>query len=84
MNAPLKKQPDWRKECLLAANQQLENQYLHYPSACLALQISRNYRLLLTQNDQPTTKQNWQSLSKQWWQMYCDHRSGDKRPIVNS
>ncbi len=73
MNAPLKN-PDWRKDCLLAANQQLEEDYQHNPSACLALQISRNYRLLLTQFDQPSIKERWQTLSIRWWQVYCQLR----------
>lgn len=83
MNAPLKR-PDWRKECLLAANQQLERQYQQKPSACLALQISRNYRLLLTQYDQPPIKQRWQSLSKRWWQTYCQLRQTPVQSIVFS
>lgn len=82
MNAPLPKQPDWRQACLLSANQQLEHQFQQQPSPCLALQISRNYRLLLTQYDQPAVKQRWQSLSKQWWQTYCQLRQITFQPLV--
>jgi len=81
MNALLPN-PDWRKECLLAANQQLEQQYQQHPSPCLALQISRNYRLLLTQYDQPPIKQRWQLLSKSWWQCYCRLRHGHVQSTV--
>lgn len=68
------KQPDWHRDCLLAANQQLVKSYQRHPSACVALQISRNYRLLLTQSEQPDIKQLWQLLSKRWWDMYCRQR----------
>lgn len=84
MNLPLKNQPDWRKDCLLAANQQLEYQYQQQPSPCLALQISRNYRLLLTQYDQPVIKQRWQVLSKHWWQRYCQFRQTTIQPLISS
>jgi hypothetical protein len=73
MNAPLK-QDNWQMELLLAANRQLESQYRQHPSGCLALQISRNYRLLLTHQEQPQIKQHWQSLSRMWWRLYCEER----------
>jgi len=79
MKATLKN-PDWQKDCLLAANQQLEEDYQRTPSACLALQISRNYRLLLTQFDQPSIKQRWQTLSVRWWEVYCQLRHISAKP----
>ncbi|GEM_PF-894529 len=71
MTARLHRRPDWRRECLIAANRQLEKNYQSQPSACVALQISRNYRLLLTHYDQPDIKQLWQHLSQHWWACYC-------------
>lgn len=71
MKVSLPRQPEWHRECLLAANRQLEKSYQSNPSACVALQISRNYRLLLTHSDQPDIKQLWQQLSKRWWSRYC-------------
>lgn len=68
------KQPDWQRECLLAANRQLVKCYQRQPSACVALLISRNYRLLLTQSERPDIKQLWQQLSKSWWERYCRQR----------
>jgi len=66
--------PEWQQECLLAANHQLEKSYQQKPSACLALLISRNYRLLLTQSERSDSKRRWQQLSKRWWQNYCRQR----------
>lgn len=67
-------QSDWRRESLIAANKQLEKIYRLQPSACVALLISRNYRLLVTQYEQPDIKHIWQQLSKRWWGLYCRHR----------
>lgn len=67
-------QPEWQRDCLLAANRQLEQRYQQKPSACLALLISRNYRLLITQSERPDLKLLWQQLSKRWWQHYCRQR----------
>jgi len=67
-------QPEWRRECLLTANRQLEIIYQRKPTPCLALQISRNYRLLLVHYEQPDIKQLWQKLSKRWWDKYCHQR----------
>jgi hypothetical protein len=67
-------QPEWRRECLLSANRQLEKVYQRKPTPCVALQISRNYRLLLVHYEQPDIKQMWQMLSKRWWEIYCRHR----------
>jgi hypothetical protein len=78
---PTFKNPDWQKDCLLAANQQLEADYQRAPSACLALQISRNYRLLLTQFDQPSMKARWQALSISWWEAYCQLRQVSAQPL---
>ncbi|MEC9313243.1 MAG: hypothetical protein VYB22_00035 [Pseudomonadota bacterium] len=74
MTARLHRRPDWHRECLVAANRQLEKSYQSNPSACVALQISRNYRLLLTHYDQPDIKELWQHLSQRWWAMYCRHK----------
>ncbi len=67
-------QADWQQQSLLAANQQLVKRYQHQPSACLALLISRNYRLLLTQSERSDIKQLWQNLSQRWWELYCRQR----------
>jgi hypothetical protein len=67
-------QTDWQQQSLLAANQQLVKHYQNQPSACLALLISRNYRLLLTQSERPDIKQIWQQMSQRWWEMYCRQR----------
>jgi hypothetical protein len=74
MSARLHRRPDWHRECLIAANRQLEKNYQRQPSACVALQISRNYRLLLTHYDQPDIKLLWQQLSQRWWSLYCRQR----------
>lgn len=74
MNAPLR-QSDWQAELLLAANSHLIRQYQQAPSACLALQISRNYRLLITQNEAITVKRACKALSQQWWRRYCQYDS---------
>ncbi|GAB4299386.1 MAG: hypothetical protein Kow0083_11640 [Methylophaga sp.] len=71
MSNSVKNQSAWQRECLLAANRQLEKIYRGRPSACIALQISRNYRLLLTHYEQPDIKRLWQLLSKRWWSLYC-------------
>lgn len=73
MNMPLRR-PDWRRDCLLAANHELIAHYQQSPSACLALQISRNYRLLLTQDDRLSLKDIWRSYSKNWFGVYCKHK----------
>lgn len=67
-------QPDWRRECLITANRQLEKVYQRKPTPCVALQISRNYRLLLVHYEQPDIKRVWQLLSKRWWDIYCRQR----------
>lgn len=66
--------PKWQQETLLAANQQLVKSYQRQPSACTALLISRNYRLLLTQSDRSDIKPVWQQLAKHWWERYCRQR----------
>lgn len=76
-------QPNWQRECLLAANRQLEKIYQQQPNACTALMISRNYRLLLTQSEQPDIKQLWISLSKRWWSLYCRLRQLPELPMSN-
>ncbi|MTI63350.1 hypothetical protein [Methylophaga sp.] len=89
MTARLHRRPDWRRECLIAANRQLEKNYEREPSACVALQLSRNYRLLLTHYDQPDIKQLWQQLSQRWWSLYCrqrqlpEHALRDLSAVIN-
>lgn len=78
-----RQQPNWQQECLLAANQALEKHYQQQPRACIALSISRNYRLLLTQSDQPDIKKSWLSLSMRWWRAYCQLRQLPDVPISN-
>lgn len=77
MNAPLR-QSDWKSELLLAANCHLIRQYQQAPSACLALQISRNYRLLITQHEAINVKQGCKALSRLWWHRYCEYRTAQK------
>ncbi len=76
-------QAEWRRDCLLAANRHLETQFQQKPAACLALQISRNYRLLLTHYDQPDIKQLWQLLSKRWWLLYCRERDLPSKALMD-
>ena len=71
MNAPLQR-PNWQRDLLQAAIQQLQVHYRHTPSACIALHISRNYRLLLTHHEQPQIKDLWRVRSRYWWQLYCE------------
>ena len=63
MNMPLSR-PEWQRDCLLVAIKELVAYYQLSPSACLALQISRNYRLLITQDDRLSIKTLWQSMRK--------------------
>lgn len=81
MTEDLQRQPEWRRECLHAATRQLEQIYQARPSACVALQISRNYRLLLTHYDQHDIKQLWQQLSKRWWALYCRQKQVPVRAL---
>lgn len=82
MNAP-RRQPNWQRELLQAAIVQLEAQYQRTTSACLALQISRNYRLLLTHQEAPNIKQAWRQRSRYWWQLYC-HQQQIKNVAVST
>lgn len=68
-------QPEsWCEGLLLSANQELENRYRQQASPCLALLIARNYRLLLTHNDNPLKKQLWRALADRWMLSYQLHR----------
>ena len=78
MNMPLSR-PEWQRDCLLVAIKELVAYYQLSPSACLALQISRNYRLLITQDDGLSIKTLWQSYAKSWWDVYCRHRNLKQR-----
>jgi len=64
----------WCEAVILAANEQLEAIYRQHANACLALQIARNYRLLLTHNEHPLKKQHWRALSQRWLLSYQLHR----------
>ncbi|AFJ02747.1 hypothetical protein Q7C_1598 [Methylophaga frappieri] len=57
-----------------AAITELETRYRQQASACLALQISRNYRLLTEMDAHPLKQRLWQSLSRRWWLSYQLHR----------
>jgi|TARA_R100001244_G_scaffold18562_3_gene19405 hypothetical protein len=70
----------WCEAVILAANEQLELMYRQHASACIALQISRNYRLLLTHNEHPLKKQHWRALSQRWLLSYQLHR-GQQRGL---
>ncbi len=72
MNNP--QQDSWAAQLLLSANAHLENHYRQQASACLALQIARNYRLLTEQDEHPLKQQLWQSLARRWWLSYQLHR----------
>lgn len=67
-------QPEsWCEGLLLSANEELEQRYREQASACLALLISRNYRLLLTHNEHPLKKQLWRALAERWMLSYQLH-----------
>ena len=69
-------QENWAAQLLLSANAQLESHYRQQASACLALQIARNDRLLTEQDEHPLKQQLWQSLARRWWlsyQLHCGH-----------
>lgn len=59
-------QPHWATECLLAANSALEVRFRQQASACVALQLARNYRLLAMQEDNPLKQTLWLSLHARW------------------
>ncbi len=67
-------QENWAAQLLLSANAHLESHYRQQASACLALQIARNYRLLTEQDAHPLKQQLWQSLARRWWLSYQLHR----------
>lgn len=67
-------QENWTAQLLMTANAQLESHYRQQASACLALQIARNYRLLTEQDEHPLKQQLWQSLARRWWLSYQLHR----------
>lgn len=60
---------------LLSANQQLEHMYCQRHDPCLALHISRNYHLLLAQNESSNEQAMWHEKAKLWWDVYCSKRS---------
>lgn len=59
---------------LLSANQQLEHMYCQQHDACLALHLSRNYHLLLAQNESSNEQAMWYEKAKLWWDVYCSQR----------
>ncbi len=69
MNAPLKSKTVAQR-LLIAANQQLESVFLRTPDPCIALLISRNYHLLMQEQDHLTARLNWMQDAKYWWQKY--------------
>lgn len=61
---------NWANECLMAANNALEVRFRQQASACVALQLARNYRLLAAQDENPLKQTLWRSLYKRWMLSY--------------
>ena len=64
---------NWTAKLLLSANALLESRYQQEASACLAMQIARNYRLLNKYDEHPLKQQLWQLRAKRWWLRYKLH-----------
>lgn len=64
---------------LLAANETLENVYFDRADPCVALLVSRNYRLLVDCPAPQTFKLAWIQQSKYWWQQYLKGTTGKVR-----
>ena len=62
---------------LLSANQQLEMMYCQLHDPCLALHISRNYNLLLAQNESSNEQAVWHEKARLWWEVYWSKRSNN-------
>ncbi|MCC5797143.1 MAG: hypothetical protein JJU48_07430 [Methylophaga sp.] len=73
---------DGNEALILSATQHLEALYRQHASPCLALQIARNYRLLLTQDEHPLKKQYWRALSQRWLLSYQCHRGRQSRWVT--
>lgn len=67
-------------ELLVSANNQLEQLYGQQHDPCLALHISRNYRLLQEQNSNSKHQKLWQEKAKLWWKLYRIRRL-NKMPV---
>jgi hypothetical protein len=63
---------------VLAANQQLEAVFQRKADACVALLISRNYRLLVQHQSPMTEHLNWMQKAKYWWQQYLNLTTGKR------
>ena len=63
---------------LLAANEELESVYLTEEKACIALALSRNYRLLAQTKATLPQRYSWVNKTKYWWQEYLKHCTGQK------
>jgi hypothetical protein len=75
MNASLNRN-QVEKRLLLAANEELEMVYAQKRDPCIALLISRNYRLLTQQPDAPELRIAWMQDAKYWWQEYLKKSTG--------
>lgn len=64
-------------DLLLSANNQLEQLYSQLHEPCLALHISRNYRLLQEQNVNSGNQKSWQEKETLWWKLYRLGRSNN-------
>tara|TARA_B110000037_G_scaffold11942_1_gene12823 strand:- start:261 stop:572 length:312 start_codon:yes stop_codon:yes gene_type:complete len=81
MNAALKSKTR-TYELLVAANNQLESVFLKKPEPCVALLISRNYNLLLQEQDQLTIRLNFMQKAKYWWQEYLKMSTGKSSKVM--
>lgn len=72
---------NWSAECLLTANHALESRYRQQASACVALQIARNYRLLASHESHPLKNTLWKALSERWMLSYQLRRTPSTTPI---
>lgn len=66
-------------ELLISANAELEKLYFKKSDPCLALLVSRNYRLLLDCNVTSDRKLAWVQKAKYWWQLYLKACTGKFR-----
>ena len=82
MNTSLKSE-SLEHRLLLAANQQLESVFQRNADACVALLISRNYRLLIQQHMSMTSRLNWMQKAKYWWQQYLSLTTGKRYSFMS-
>ena len=60
----------WEQRVFLAGNEALECQYIESHRACIALQISRNYRLLAREMFTFIDRAAWLDKAEDWLNCY--------------